>query len=200
MALLLYSPGNKAAFQAESIGIVGKTVEEVHEEHRALITAGMQAVARGVISAAEVTQQLAKASPARLPAELVSRLLDPDYYDVPVMNTEMNLAMYAPREEGKPNLVLLSDRVKDIDDVVAEGRMDPDTLAHFVVRNAVTHAAIQYEPIVTGEGIDQRLNVRGHQSFGYMVGDLYLPIVTVLNSEHPVRQLIEQRRQEASAL
>jgi hypothetical protein len=129
--------------------------------------------------------------------ELVSRLLDPDYYDATVMNKSTLLAMYAPREEGSPNFALLSEEVEDVEGLVKEERMDADTYEHLPVRDAITHDALQLEPYTDER---EQLRVRAHESFGYMVKRIgYVPVVTVLNAEHPVRQLIDERHREQAA-
>lgn len=179
--------------QSETIGLAGKRRDADSERH-ALLNKGMNAVSRGEMSSKEVSQQLARADIGRLPVELVSRLLDPDYYDTAVMNSRNGLAMYAPRGEGTPNFDLLSEEVEDVEELVADGGMDPDTYENLPVRGAITHDALQLEPYLDR---GERLRTRAHNSFGYTVeGVGYVPVVTVLSPEHPVRQLIDERRQE----
>jgi hypothetical protein len=177
--------------------LVGRN-QDIESERHVLLSMGMNAVSRGEMNSIEVSRQLAKADMGRLPVELVSRLLDPDYYDTPVINRLNGLAMYAPTEEGAPNFALLSEAVEDVDDLVAEERMDRDTLDHLPVRDAITHDALQLEPYMDDRDV---LQARSHNSFGYMVeGVGYVPVVTVLSPEHPVRQLIDERRQEQAGV
>ncbi|HEX5744204.1 MAG TPA: hypothetical protein VFX84_02020 [Candidatus Saccharimonadales bacterium] len=194
MAIYEYTPGDPGKMRLDTVGLVGKR-RDVDIERHTLINMGMNAVARGEAHTKEVAHQLARADVRRLPLELMSRLLDPDYYDAPVMNRANGLAMYAPREEGRPYFALLSEEVKDAEDLIAEERMDRDTLDHLTVRGAITHDALQLEPYM---GQDETLMARAHSSFGYMVEGIgYVPVVTVLSTDHPVRQLIDARRQEA---
>lgn len=186
MAIYEYNPGNRLALQAESIALRGADLKDIERERHLLINAGMNAALRQQANQKEVTRQLSRAEPKRLPVELVSRLMDPEYYTAPVINHNSGLAMYAPRQEGKPNFALLSEVVENI-----EERVDSDTFEHLASRDEITHDALQFEPYITGG----QLKVRAHDSFGYMAGRTYIPVVTVLNGEHPVRQLIEQTRQ-----
>lgn len=194
MALYEYTPGDPGRMRPDNIGLVGKPKDVASERH-ALINAGMNAALRGEAHSKEVAHQLAKADVKRLPLELMSRLLDPEHYDATVMNRANGLAMYAPRIEGKPKFVLLSDEVDDVEDLVAEGRMDRDTLDHLPVKDAITHDALQLEPYLDDY---DRLQARAHDSFGYMVQGIgYVPVVTVLSPDHPLPRLIEERRQAA---
>lgn len=194
MAIYVYTPGNRATLQAETIGLVGASVKDVESERHALLNAGMNAVSRGEVHTKEVSGQLAQADPRRLPVELMSRLLDPEHYITPIMNNaKIGLAMYAPAEEGTPNFDLLSEEVEDVEELIAEDRLDRETFMHLPVREAITHDALQLEPYVND---NEQLKVRTHNSFGYLVEGIYLPVVTVLSGDHPVRQLIEQARQD----
>lgn len=190
MAIYLYSPGNRSDLQAKTIGLLGNE-QDIETERLALLDAGREAVSRGEAHTQEIEGQLAKANPKRLPVELMGRLLNPDYYDTPIMSTA-GLAIYAPNTEGSPNFDLLSEEVENVEDLVAEGRMDRDSFANLPVRSAITHDALLYEPYESDNG---RLKVRTHEAFGYYVRELFFPIVVVLSSEHPVRQLIEQAHQ-----
>jgi hypothetical protein len=193
MAIYVYTPGNRATLQAETIGLVGASVGDVESERHALLNAGMNAVSRGKVHNKEVSGQLDKADPRRLPVELMSRLLDPEHYTTPVMNAKIGLAMYAPTEEGTANFALLSEEVEDVEELIAEDRLDRETFMHLPVREAITHDALQLELYVND---NEQLKVREHNSLGYLVEGVYLPVVTVLSGDHPVRQLIEQARQD----
>lgn len=190
MAVYVYEPGRRSAVRAESIRMSGASKRDIERERHELINAGMNAVLRGEAHTREIAGQLAKADLRRLPVELMSRLLDPEHYPAPIINFMSGLAMYAPREEGTPNFALLSEEVEEVDELVADGRMDPDTFEHLTLKDAITHDALQLEPVDYGEGLEKQRGVRAHNSFGYEAGGAYLPIVTVLNSEHPVVQLI----------
>lgn len=194
MAIYYYSPGNRAELHPESVSLIGATRRDIESERHRLINAGMNAVNRGEAHTKEITGQLSRADHKRLPVELVGRLIDPDYYEAQVTNAQ-GLAMYAPRTEGQPNFALLSEEVEDVEELIAEERMDRQTFLNLVVRDAITHDALQHEFYETG-GFHPELRARAHDTFGYYVGEQFVPVVTVLNREHPVRQLIEQRQAE----
>lgn len=200
MAFYVYSPGNPRALEPETIGLTGASLGDIESERHLLLNAGMNAISRGEARRQEVTQQLAKADYQRLPVELVSRLMDPDYYTAPIMHAGTGLAMYAPRKAGSPNFALLTEAVEDIDELVTEGRMDSDTLEHLSLRKAITHDALQHQEIEYWQNGRKRRTTLAHDSFGRLINGAYIPIVTVLNRQHPVVQLVEQQRQERNSI
>lgn len=196
MAFYMYDPGSRATMQAESISMVSLPGYDRDSAIQALLDAGSEAISRGVVTSNEVVGQLSVADLGRLPVELMSRLLDPDHYDMSVMSKASGLAMYAPTTEGTPNFDLLSEEVEDIEEAIAEERMDRDTYEHLGRRDEITRDALQFEPVVSGPDDRKVIGVRAHDSFGFVaLNGLYVPSVTVLSSEHPVRQAIERNRQ-----
>lgn len=194
MAYYLYTPESSAG--PETIGLEGGSWTDVESERHKLVNQAMNAALRRE-GESSVAVELHRADHERLPIGFVSRLINPDYYDTQIMEAGTGLAMYAPTdiEEGSPHFALLLDEIDDPESLLEMGEdgLDPDTFEHLGRKDELTHSALQFEPVRH----DGTVNLRAHNSFGYIgTGGSYQPVVTVLSPDHPIRQAIEQARQE----
>jgi hypothetical protein len=190
MAYFEYTPQRIATSQPESLRLVAGSPEDEEAERLRLQELIKDSVLRRE-SEAQDTQRLDKSPSDQLPIDLVSRLMDPEYYESQVMHAETGLAMYAPRY-AEHYFDLLGEDIGEAEHLLQMGEdgVDPDTYEHLGRRDDITHDAIQYEPILE----DGRATLRGHKSFGYInQAGHYEPVVTEHSPDHPGRPEIYER-------
>ncbi|MGH7192815.1 MAG: hypothetical protein ACREJM_04675 [Candidatus Saccharimonadales bacterium] len=206
MAIYVYTPGNPRALQSEVIALEGRggspteARKDVYRERHVLLNMGMNAVNRGTVRSKEIPMQLAKADTGRLPVELMSRILDPDHYDPPVVNMDpraFGVAMRLRGGVGAPYFTVQAEKVERPGTLLEEGALEPEAFESLVIASALAESAIyravQYQPFVEADG----LHVSPHASFGYMRQGQYRSVVTALSAEYPLSQAVMERRQAA---
>jgi hypothetical protein len=125
---------------------------------------------------------------------LVSRIIDWDF------QPQYKASERSPSLQFLTELGLFIDPISaaDADSHEPEFNLVSDAEDALAVKVAqgldLTHTAVQFELAYDEETHSYSMpSQRSHTSLGTMVGDVYNPVVTVLNEEHPVRQAVEQQ-------
>ncbi len=208
-----HTPKNVVDNQPERLALIIDNEEEpgnrevLDRVRRDLVTFAIERYVRYGIVPHQVTevantiQSLATAPFNDLPVEIVANLLIDDEKEdaLPILDAETNLLVWVNEDTGSFEIFSSAVAIDPIEESEEPEKIISDPEAdRLIAEYGFNATSFQIEPDCDNEAVDSDYIM--HRSLGFICANgRYVPVMTVLNALHPVRQAVELSNQTQPA-